>query len=233
MDPCVIIDPRLDEECIKNLEYNGFRIIPVALTDLVDERISGHPDIQMFIHEKNLFVHPDIDKEFIKRIERYVNVIQCSTKLKKNYPDDIPYNIALVGNFAIHRKGFTERVIQDYLLNKGITLVDTNQGYTKCSTLIVDNNSIITSDRSINNAAKSVGIDTLLISDNFIDLPGYNHGFIGGASGNYGATIYLTGRIDHHPNRDEIESFIESKNMQLIILSNKRIIDVGSLFFIG
>ncbi|MCL2155639.1 MAG: hypothetical protein FWH53_08250 [Leptospirales bacterium] len=233
MEPCVIIDPRLDEECIRNLKYNGFGVISAALTDLVDKPISGHPDIQMFIHEKNLFVHPDIDKEFIKRIERYVNVIQCSTKLNKNYPDDIPYNIALVGNFAIHRKNFTDRVIQDYLLNKGITLVDTNQGYAKCSTLIVDNNSIITSDRSINNAAKSVGIDTLLISDNFIDLPGYSHGFIGGASGSYGSTIYLTGGIDHHPSRDEIESFIESKNMQLKILSSKRIIDVGSLFFIG
>jgi len=233
MEPCVIIDPRLDEECIRNLKRDGFRIINTALTDFVDKPISGHPDIQMFIHEKNLFVHPDIDKEFIKRIERYVNVIPCSTKLNKNYPYDIPYNIALVGNFAIHRKNFTDRVIQDYLLNQGITLVDTNQGYAKCSTLIVDNNSIITSDKSINNAAKSVGIDTLLISDNFIDLPGYSHGFIGGASGSYGSTIYLTGRIDHHLSRDEIESFIESKNMQLKVLSGKRIIDVGSLFFIG
>ena len=232
MNPCVIIDPRLDEECIGNLECNGFSVIAVPLTDLVHKPVSGHPDIQLFIHEKNLFVHPDIDKQFLKTIERYINVIQCATKLKKNYPYNIPYNIALVGNFAIHRKDFTDRVIQDYLLNKGINIVDTKQGYAKCSTLIVDNNSIITSDRSINDAAKSVGIDSLLISNNFIDLPGYDYGFIGGASGVYGDTIYISGNIEHHPDKDALESFIESKNMKLKILSSKRIIDVGSLFFI-
>ena len=233
MEPCVIIDPRLDEECITNLRHNGFSVIAAPLTDLVDTPVSGHPDIQMFIHEKNLFVHPDIDKKFIKSIEGYVNVIQCSTKLKKNYPDDIPYNIALVGDYAIHRKGFTDKIIQDYLLNCGIDIVDAKQGYAKCSTLIIDDKSIITSDRSINDAAKSVGIDALLISAGFIDLPGYNHGFIGGASGSFCGVIYLTGSIDHHPDRAEIESFIESKNMQLKILSNKRIVDAGSLFFIG
>ncbi|MCL1833024.1 MAG: hypothetical protein FWG49_00825 [Leptospirales bacterium] len=232
MDRCVITDPRLDEECKKNLERAGFRVIAAALTDLVDTPISGHPDIQMFLHEKNLFVHPDMDKKFIKSIERYVNVIQCSSKLNKNYPDDIPYNIALVGNFAIHKKGFTDKTVRDYLLNNGIAVVDAKQGYAKCSTLIVNENSIITSDRSISDAAKGVGIDALLISDNYIELPGYNHGFIGGASGSCGDAIYLTGRIDHHPNRDDIKSFIASKNMQLKILSSKGLIDAGSLFFV-
>jgi len=92
MDAWAIIDPRLDEECIRNLKWYGFGVIAAPLTDLVDKPISGHPDIQMFIHGKNLFVHPDMDKRFIKKIEKYVNVIQCSTKLRKNYPDDISYN---------------------------------------------------------------------------------------------------------------------------------------------
>ena len=231
MEPCVIIDPRLDEECIKNLNHAGFRIIPIRLSNLVDEPISGHPDIQMFLHEKNLFVHPDIDTQFIKDIEKYVNVIVCSTKLKKDYPYNIPYNIAVVNNFAIHRKNFTDKTIQDYLSKHDITILDTKQGYTKCSTLIVGD-SIITSDKSIADTAKSAGIDTLLISNGFIELTGYNHGFIGGASGSYADTIYLTGRIDCHPDKDGIESFIISKNMKLKILSNKRIADVGSIFFV-
>jgi hypothetical protein len=233
MGPCVIIDPRLDEECIINLRDNGFSVIPAPLTDLVDRPLAGHPDIQMFLHEKNLFVHPDMDKEFIKAIERYVNVIQCRTKLKKNYPGDIPYNIALVGNYAIHRNGFTDGLIQEYLADKGIDFVNTKQGYAKCSTLVVDDKTIITSDRSIHDSAKSVGLDSLLISNDFIDLPGYNYGFIGGASGNFCGAVYLTGRIDHHPDMDKIESFIGSKNMQIKILSAKRIVDAGSLLFIG
>ena len=231
MKPCAIIDPRLNEECITNLRRDGFKVIPVKLTNLVEKPISGHPDIQMFVHEKNLFVHPDIDKQFIKDIEKHINVIKCSTKLKKNYPNDIPYNIAVVGNFAIHRKIFTDKTIQDYFSKHDIDILDTKQGYAKCSTLIAGNG-IITSDKSIADTAKNVGIDTLLISNSFIELSGYSYGFIGGASGSYEDTIYLTGKIDRHPNKNEIESFIKSKNMKLRILSNRQIIDAGSIFFI-
>ena len=226
-----IIDPRLDEECVKNLCDEGFKTISVGLSNLVDEPVSGHPDIQVFIHGKNLFVHPNIDKQFLKDIENHVNVIMCSTKLEKNYPNNIPYNIAVVKNFAIHKKGFTDKTIHDYFSKHGINILDVKQGYSKCSTLIVGDG-IITSDKSIVDSANSVGIDALLISDGFIDLPGYNYGFIGGASGYYDDTIYLTGCIDHHPDKEGIECFIKSKNMKLKFLSSKRIVDVGSIFFV-
>ena len=85
MIPCAIIDPRIPEECIKNLKNSGFLTITVPLTELVDTPLSGHPDIQMFIHDRNIFVHPDIDISFLKKIEGYVNIIVCSKKLKKTY----------------------------------------------------------------------------------------------------------------------------------------------------
>lgn len=233
MNPCAIIDPRLPEGIVKNLQKSGFSTIAAPLTELVDTPLSGHPDIQMFIHKDDIFVHPDIDPAFLTKIERYVNIIPCSTKLEKIYPGDIPYNIACTGITAFHKNGSTDKTIANYLLKNKINIFDTKQGYSKCSTLIVDDNSIITSDKSINLTAVNAGLDSLLISEGYIDLPGYNHGFIGGASGRFLDTIYLTGYINHHPDMESIQHFFEKKGMHINILSDQKIFDAGSIFFIS
>jgi len=233
MEPCAIIDPRLPEKTVKNLNKAGFLTVTVPLSDLVETPLSGHPDIQMFLHEKNLFVHPDIDKSFLQKIESYVNIIQCPSRLQKSHPADIPYNIACTGKIALHRKESTDKCILNFFLQNEIKIVNTRQGYSKCSTLIVDDSSIITSDESIHKAAEDAGIDSLLIIKGYIDLPGYNYGFIGGASGRFLDTIYLTGSIDNHPDRKMIQNFIESKGMRLNILSDQKIFDAGSIFFIS
>lgn len=180
MSPCAIIDPRLPEDAVNALTEEGFIIIPVALTDRVDTPLSGHPDIQMFYHEKKLFVHPDIHPQFLISAEKFTDIVQCSTKLGIAYPDDIPYNIACTGDTALHKKKSTDKTILEYFAKRGITVIDTKQGYSKCSTMIVDDNSIITADRSIYSAALNAGMDSLLISHGHIDLPGYDYGFIGG-----------------------------------------------------
>jgi len=98
--------------------------------------------------------------------------------------------------------------------------------------MIVDDCSIVTSDRSINTAAKNAGLDTLLIAPGHIDLPGYSCGFIGGASGRFLDIIYLTGSIKDHPDRERITDFIDSKGLHMKILSDQTIFDAGSIFFI-
>jgi len=233
MEPIAVIDPRLPEICVKKLNHAGFKTIEAPLSDLLETPISGHPDMQMFLHNKNLFVHPEIDLSFLKKIENYVNIIHCSSRLAKSYPGDIAYNIACAGKIALHRKDSTDLTIQNYFLKNEIEIINTKQGYSKCSTLIVDDASIITADKSTYMAADSAGIDSLLITQGYINLPGYNYGFIGGASGRYLDTIYLTGTIDHHPDFKIIVQFIESRKLQLNILSDQRIFDSGSIFFIG
>lgn len=232
MEPIAVIDPRMPEIIVKNLQKSGFKTIEAPLSDLLETPLSGHPDLQMFLHNKNLFVHPEIDLLFLKKVENYVNIIHCSSRLTKSYPGDIPYNIACIGDIALHRKDSTDLTIRDYFLKNSIKIINTKQGYSKCSTLIVDDHSIITADKSIHMAADSAGIDSLLITQGYIDLPGYNYGFIGGASGRYLDTIFLTGSIDHHPDCKNIIKFIETRGLKLKIHSDQKIFDSGSIFFI-
>ncbi len=209
-----------------------FKIIPIPPTDLVAEPIRSHPDIQIFIHGNSVFMHPAISRDVVKSIEKHCNVNICSTKLSSKYPSDIAYNIVCIGNRAIHKAECTPPEIKKYFTDNNISLINTNQGYSKCSTLPVNEKSIITSDKSIYTIAVANGIDSLLITPGFINLPGYKHGFIGGASGQFKKTILLTGRIDHHPDYEIIIDFINKKGINICYLSKNPVIDIGSILII-
>lgn len=193
MNNAAIIDSRSPDDVKKNLSDMGFEIIPVPLTDLVAEPICGHPDIQIFVHENSVFMHPAISRDVVESVQKYCSVYLCSIELDNRYPFDIPYNIVCIANRAIHKTESTPPEIKKYFTDNNINLINTSQGYSKCSTLIADDKSIITSDNSIHKIAQSNGIDSLLITPGFIDLPGYKHGFIGGASGRFNKTILLSG----------------------------------------
>jgi hypothetical protein len=67
------------------------------------------------------------------------------------------------------------------------------QGYTKCSLVVVDEKSVITSDMGLAAALQRFEIDVLLISQGHVALPGLQYGFLGGASGRAGDEILFNG----------------------------------------
>lgn len=227
-----IIDIRTPEEICRALDSLGLRLLKVPRTDRIAGPISAHPDMQLFIHDKNIFVHPHIGRKFIAEIENFCNVILCKNELHPDYPRDIAYNMACTGNFAIHSLERTEPAILEYLKLRNTVLVDTRQGYSKCSTLIVDTESIITADISIDKSARTAGMNSLLISPGHVDLPGYNYGFIGGASGRFMDMVLFTGSIDRHPDRNRIHEFIEARGLKVKVLSKQKVLDTGSILII-
>lgn len=229
MEYAVIIDIRTPDEICVNLEKAGLRVLKLPCTRNAAGPLSGHPDIQLFIHHNHAFVHPDIDTVFLKRLEYFCEITVCPTPLSSEYPGDIPYNVACTGQYAIHRTGCTDPVVKKNLETCGITLINTKQGYSKCSTLIVDEKSIITADRSIAGAALEAGIDSLTVTPGYVELQGYKYGFLGGASGRFMDMVLLTGNIDEHPDRENIYEFIESRGLKVKILSGRKAIDTGSI----
>lgn len=232
MSRAAIIDSRVSEEIQKNLSNLGLEIILMPPSSLVAEPISSHPDIQLFIHGNTAFLQPEIPLDFIRSIEKYCDIHLCSIKPGSEYPLDIAYNIACTGNTAIHKISETAPEIKKYFSEKNINLINTAQGYTRCSTLIVDSNSIITADKSIYKASVSSGIDSLLITPGFIDLPGYKYGFIGGTSGVLDKTVLFSGTIDHHPDSVTIREFIENRGMSMRYLSCNPAVDIGTIFIV-
>ena len=233
MNRIAIINPETPDNIIRNLNKMDIKTIKISFTELVEKPLQGHPDLQIFISGNRLFCHRDISTVFLKEIEKYAEIIICSTSLSNLYPEDIPFNIACTGTTAFHLLQKTDNTVREYLSNNGVNLVDVKQGYSKCSTLIVDENSIITSDIALHRAAENSGLTSLNVSHGFINLPGYKYGFIGGSSGKLDRMIFLTGTIHHHPDNKQIIEFINKCGSEIIILTKDKIIDIGSILFTG
>lgn len=65
------------------------------------------------------------------------------------YPEDVKYNIAKVGTKVFHNFKFTDRIVAKRIEDDNLQRIHIKQGYSKCSILIVNSNTIITSDKGI------------------------------------------------------------------------------------
>ena len=101
------------------------------------------------------------------------------------------------------------------------------QGYTRCSVCKINENAIITADKTIADAASSHGVDVLTISPGHVTLDGYDYGFIGGASFTYRDKIFFFGRIEDHPDHLKMRDFAEKHSAKLISLSDLPLCDIG------
>jgi hypothetical protein len=227
-----IISPDASKMIRKNLQKLDLNPVEMPRCSSVEKPLSGHPDIQIFLHEKKVFCHPEIGISFLKRIEKYAQVILCESRISEPYPLNIPYNIACTGSIAFHKRAHTDSTIAAFLASQNIPLINVNQGFTKCATIIVNDNHIITADRSIHRAAGENNITSLLIESGDIELPGYEYGFIGGATGRLNDAILFTGEISQHRDYNRICEGIERSGKKIIYLSEESAIDLGSIFVI-
>ena len=80
----------------------------------------------------------------------------------------------------------------------------------------------------------SSDIDILiLVDDNKIKLTGFDHGFIGGATGLINESILaVNGNIELHTNYNEIIEFCNKYGVEVISLNNDEIIDIGSILIV-
>ena len=143
----------------------------------------------------------------------------------------VKLNVLIAGHNAIadfkHADGAVKRLLDGY------NLINVKQGYAKCCTAVVDDNSVITADESIYKAAVMNNINCLKITPGHIDLCERYYGFIGGCSFKPdNNTIVFTGDIDTHPDSESIISFCTERNVKVESLTNKPLFDVGGVIII-
>ena len=73
-------------------------------------------------------------------------------------------------------------------------------------------------------------MNVLKIRTGYIELPGQNYGFIGGAGGKLAENlIAFTGDITTHPDYDKICGFCKNSGVDIYSLGKNVPIDIGSL----
>ncbi len=227
-----LIDNRAGEDIINNLNKLNINVIKSVKCKETYNAISCHPDICVVkLNDNNILVAPNVYDYYYENLTPLgFNVIKGSLPIASKYPNNISYNLVILGNKVIHNFKYTDSVLLDYIKKNNMEKINVKQGYCKCSTCIVDENSIITSDEGIYKEVIKHNIDCLLIDKGHIDLFELNYGFIGGCSGLISNdTLAFFGNIENHPNFKEIENFVYRRNKKILSLKEEKLTDLGSL----
>ncbi len=190
-----------------------------------------HPDMQCSYYKKGTLAVSNNNPYFANSIAMCgIHINRTDTKLIPNYPHNISFNHVIIGNKIICNEKYTDKKILEYCKKNNLKIINVKQGYTKCSTVVVNENAVITSDPSIYNSCIKNDIDVLKIDSGYISLYGYDYGFIGGCCGKLSNDILaFTGKINGHKNYKNIKSFLHNHGVYISELSNKPLLDIGSI----
>ena len=227
------VDSRLEKEELNELQKRNVKLVFCPKDKNLYEAISCHPDIQLHIIDKStVIVHKDFPKNLIDELKDLnIKVFKSSKSLKDNYPYDIMLNALNIGDYFIHKLNFTDKNLLDLVKSK--KLINTNQGYTKCSSAIVSDKAIITSDTSIRDALRITDIDVLFLPPGDIILPGLDYGFIGGTCGLIDkSTLAFFGDLSYYKHGEAVLEFLKKHNVNPLYLRKGPLIDRGSILSI-
>ncbi len=225
----VLVDYRTDEESIRELNRLGASVYKsTSIKSLYDE-VKGHPDMQIhFINDKAICAPEAYD--YYKSLDLTGIELICGSKaLKSTYPDDVAYNVCCLGEYVILRPlSVAKEIFAEYhYLKKKI--LNSRQGYAKCSICVVNENSAITADEGVYKLLKENNLNVLKISEGHIELNKMN-GFIGGASGLINKnTLVFNGELKTHPDGENIISFCKNAGVDTVELKKGNLVDIGSI----
>lgn len=228
----VLVDERISWQMENELKKRNIEILKSIECKNTYNSIGYHPDICVFyLGDGRIIVEPKVYEEYKSMLKGYgFKVLKGEREVKEKYPYNVHYNVAIVGEYAIHNFKYTDPTILRYIEENNLKKINIKQGYAKCSICIVDDKSIITSDEGIYNSLKETDIDCLLIRSGHIKLENMNYGFIGGCTGLISKNkIAFCGDVTNHPDYESIKEFLKSKNKEIVILSKEKLLDLGSI----
>lgn len=233
----LLIDERMrkiEKQALRNL---GYELIEIKKSDSVYPEISSHVDIFACKVKDKIIVEKSAYKMLKNKLNNDENIlISGETMISYDYPNDIKYNVCIVGNKAIHNFKHTDSKITQELEKNKFERINVKQGYSNCSIAVIDEKSIILSDRGLYNNLKNSGLDILFL-DYIPDIKLFDengeysqkNGFIGGAISRIDENIVVFGDLDKIDYYCNIRKFIESRNLKIIDFEGLDVVDYGGV----
>ncbi len=226
----LIISQDAPEKAKERLIDLGYSLVESFKLKSVSPAVSCHPDMQIVKAGDKWICCPECYGYYREYISSD-NLVMGKTKLESLYPKDIAYNVAVTSEVAIHNFKYTD---EEFINNCYLEKINVSQGYSKCNLCIVGDRAFITSDAGMYKELIKHGCDVLLISSGEISLPGYDYGFIGGASGLLDdKTLAFCGNVYHHSDGKKIAKFCEKYGVEIICLTDKELVDIGTIIPLG
>lgn len=216
-----------EPDIVHALEKRGVTVLPVPAHELLPTPVQRHADLQMYLlRDGHVLVLPGTPV-LIHELERMGFTAEVCAALPGNhYPQDVPLCCFALGGRLYGRTASMADELKAYYPKRA----EVRQGYARCSTCIVNADSLITADRNIAAAATKNGQNVLLIRPGHILLPGYAYGFIGGCCGLIAPdTLAVTGDVDMHPDGAAIRAFCARKGVRVDCLVPGPLRDIGGI----
>ena len=192
-----------------------------------DRRLAGHADLSMLHLGGNKIVCACAEPIVNYLTNRGFELFSAPGPAER-YPGDCALNACIAGGHFFHRLDVTARAALENASE--LEMVNVAQGYAKCSVCVVDERSIITADRGIAEAARGRALEVLEITPGHVELEGFEYGFIGGAAFKLSKReLAFTGRLDAHPDYNNIIAFLDARGIAPIYLTDAPAFDVGSI----
>ena len=230
-----LADCRITEDISSSLKKYADDILLLPPHPKLAPPVASHPDMLLWIYKSTVVTfesYLDIASDVFDKLKRAGHEIRiCDCEPSANYPLDVALNCAVLGDNIICNKKYVCNTIKNIALENDIELIHSRQGYAKCATVTVSANALITADPSVFKATVSQGADALKIREGSVLLDGYDHGFIGGASGIINDSVVFCGDLELHPDHEKIVDFCESHGKKVVSLSSSPLYDYGTIFF--
>lgn len=216
-----------EQEGIDVLKKSGYIPLIIKRNNQLPKQLASHPDLNIINYADTLYC---LNKIYDKEINSIYNIKIIDKPAGKIYPHDVLLNSVIIGKRIICNKNTVSKELLTRCEQDEFEILDCKQGYTKCSTCVIDENSIITDDASVYKSAITAIQNVLLISKGSIRLKGYNYGFIGGCTGKLSNNlIAFNGRIDSHTDHNRIYDFLDKLRINAFEIKNDRLTDIGSI----
>ena len=220
----LFLDSRASGELSEAIARLGVQPVLLPPYRSLPEPVACHPDMLLYDMGDKLLVYRDYYAKN-KALFDGISVMLTEHPAGNKYPSDVGMDALALGEYLF----CLPRATCPEILNRH-HVVPVKQGYTACSALKVSEHAIVTSDSSIADAAEGKGISVLRIRPGFIELPGYDYGFIGGTAFRLGDTLYFSGDLSLHPDGDAIADFCENQGVTAkSLLAGKKLADLGFL----
>lgn len=212
----LVISDEYPDICVE-LAKRGYDIISTDTVEAFHKPEQRHADMQVLPLGDKLFILRECNS-LAKKLQED-RIVFCEKEAGKLYPKNVILNCLHINGAVYGKVSAIDNSVKEYCRVKGIKIRDVNQGYARCSTLSVNEKTVITADKSIEKAMRTDGIDVLLIQPGNIKLEGFDCGFIGGCSAALkNGKVYFFGNIGEHPDYKRIDSFLNYHNVKYEIL---------------
>lgn len=233
------------KEIISALKKRGVECFEIPSNPLLSEPVSSHADCMLIQLGRKTFVADESITEnlkiFLNSRTGKNNIVNNLTnragefeikteRVKSPYPNDIKLNVKVIGNSILCNTRFISKHITDFAKNNGYQLIHTNQGYSACSSVLLNNSTVLTDDESIYDACNRTEIFATMIGKGQIKLKGLNYGFIGGCCGFIDKNLLaFTGRLDSLNDCNIILNMLKANEIEYIELTDDVMTDIGGI----